>query len=66
VRIDPFQAYAGGDVVDPVVTKAFLRDGLNPILEEFNCAAIICHHTPKPTRDTSNWRGSDWMYAGGW
>ena len=65
IRIDPLHAYAGGDVRDPDVTTAFLRNGLNPILQEFRCAAIIMHHTPKTTyRDTSEWLATDWMYAG--
>src|SRR6266567_3474086 len=45
LRIDPLHAYAGGDVCDPAVTTPFLRNGLNPILAEFRCAAIVCHHT---------------------
>ena len=46
-------------------TTPFLRNGLNPILAEFHCAAIICHHTPKTTyRDTREWNATDWMYAG--
>lgn len=65
IRLDPLHAYAGGDVRDPAVTTPFLRNGLNPILAEFHCAAIICHHTPKTTyRDTSEWNATDWMYAG--
>jgi hypothetical protein len=65
VRIDPFQAYAGGDVREPSVTTPFLRNGLNRILEEFRCGAILNHHTPKTNyRDTSEWKASDWMYAG--
>jgi len=65
IRIDPLHAYAGGDVCDPAITTPFLRNGLNPILEEFRCAAIVCHHTPKTTyRDTAKWNASDWMYAG--
>jgi DnaB helicase-like protein/AAA domain-containing protein len=65
LRIDPLHAYAAGDVCDPAVTTAFLRNGLNPILQEFRCAAIVCHHTPKTTnRDTTKWNESDWMYAG--
>jgi hypothetical protein len=64
VRLDPLHAYAGGDVTNSNVASAFLRNGLNPILEEFHCAAIIMHHTPKTTyRDTSQWSASDWMYA---
>ena len=35
------------------------------MLEEFNCAAIIVHHTPKTNfRDTEEWKASDWMYPG--
>src|SRR5436305_15143173 len=49
IRIDPMHAYVGGDVRDPAVTTPFLRNGLNPILAEFHCAAIIRHHTPKTT-----------------
>jgi hypothetical protein len=65
IRIDPLHAYAGGDVRDPAITTPFLRNGLNPILQEFHCAAVICHHTPKTTyRDTSEWNSTDWMYAG--
>jgi hypothetical protein len=63
--IDTFHAYLGGDILDVEVTSKFLRAGLNAILKRFHCAAIINHHTPKPTgQDKSNWRPSDWMYFG--
>ena len=66
LRFDPLLAYLGDDVRrDQRATAAFVRSGLNPLLEQFNCAAIINHHTPKPVnRDTSGWRASDWMYSG--
>jgi hypothetical protein len=65
IRIDPLHAYVGGDVRDAALTTRFLRNGLNPILQEFHCAAIVVHHTPKTTnRDTAEWLASDWMYAG--
>jgi RecA-family ATPase len=65
VRIDPLLAYLGADVNDAEATAAFLRTGLNPLLENYNCAAIINHHTPKVIyRVTKEWRTSDWMYAG--
>jgi hypothetical protein len=65
LRLDPLLAYLGDDVNDQRSTAAFLRTGLNPLLEQFNCAAIINHHTPKVfNRDTSGWRASDWMYSG--
>lgn len=65
LRLDPFMAYLGGDVSDPERTAGFLRAGLNPVLKRHRCGCILNHHTPKVTnRDTSQWRGSDWMYAG--
>ena len=65
LRINPLQAYLGGDTKDAAITANFLRVGLNPLLAKFQCACIITHHTPKVTfRDTTEWRTSDWMYAG--
>ncbi len=65
LRINPFQAYLGGDIKDPAVTAVFLRAGLNPLLEQFQCGCILVHHTPKLAfRDTTEWKASDWMYAG--
>jgi hypothetical protein len=64
LRIDPLNGCLGADPTDTEKTMAFLRNGLNPILKKHNIAAIINHHTPKTNnRDTSAWRGSDWMYA---
>jgi len=60
-----FLAYLGGDVNNAEQTAAFLRNGLNPLLTRHGVAVVLNHHTAKATnRDTSNWRGSDWMYSG--
>lgn len=65
VWLDPLQAYAGGDLKDSAVTTAFLRNGLNPILDEGDCAAIISHHSTKTIyTDTSEWAPTDWNYFG--
>lgn len=65
IRLDPLLAYLGADINDAKETAFFLRNGLNPLLETYNCGAIINHHTPKVVnRDTRNWRPFDWMYAG--
>lgn len=65
VRIDPLLAYMGGDVNLASDTGKFLRNGLNPLLSKYGCAAILVHHTPKANnRDTTNYRPSDWQYAG--
>jgi hypothetical protein len=47
VRINPLQAYLGGDVKDTAVVSGFLRNRPNPLLEESKCAAIAVCHTPK-------------------
>ena len=65
LRINPLQAYLGGDITKPEITAAFLRSGFNPLLDRYNCGLIPVHHTPKVTnRDTTEWKASDWMYAG--
>ena len=47
LRINPLHAYLGGDVKDTALTANFLRNHLNPLLAQFQCACIIVHHTPK-------------------
>jgi hypothetical protein len=65
VRIDPLLAFLGGDPSDPKVLSPFCRNWINPLLQEFQCACVLNHHTPKTNnRDTSNWKPSDWMYSG--
>jgi DnaB-like helicase N terminal domain/AAA domain len=63
--INPYTAYLGADIKDDRENTRFLRNGLNPILTNRRCAAVVIHHTPKTTfRDTTNWKPSDWMYSG--
>jgi hypothetical protein len=65
LRINPLQAYVGGDLKEPAITAAFLRNRLNPLLLTHQCGAILVHHTPKTNfRNTEEWKASDWMYAG--
>lgn len=64
--IDPALAFIGGDVKAQDCVGPFLRNGLNPLLREFNCAAVIVHHTNKPAtgREKSNWTAGDLAYLG--
>jgi RecA-family ATPase len=65
VIINPLQAYLGADAKDVEKVSRFLRNGLNPLLKEYQCAAILVHHTPKTNfRTTDKWRANDWAYAG--
>jgi len=64
-RIDPLEAFAGGDLRDPKTATSFLRVSIDKILAEYLCAIIINHHTTKTIyRDTSEWTANDWAYAG--
>jgi AAA domain len=63
--IDPQLAYLGGDQNDQTVVGQFLRNGLNPLLEEYQCAAILVHHTAKPSQNKrKDMRSGDFSYAG--
>jgi len=44
----------------------FLRNGLNPLLREFNCGCVIVHHTNKPPtgREKATWNAGDFAYLG--
>ena len=65
IRIDPLAAYAGADMTQADKSAEFLRSSLNPLLTKYRCGLILVHHTPKTNnRDTSNYRSTDWMYAG--
>ena len=46
--IDTALAYLGGVQQLTASGRAFLRNQLNPLLTEFNCAAVVVHHTNKP------------------
>ena len=69
IIINPFLAYIGGPVTDGSYVTPFLRggeingektNGLQYILETYNIAAIIFHHTPKPPAENEI---EKWMKA---
>ena len=65
IRIDPLAAYAGADITQASESAALLRNAINPLLTEHQCGLILVHHTPKTTsRDTTDWKPTDWMYSG--
>jgi hypothetical protein len=66
VWIDPVLAYLGGEVNSQKDVGGFLRNMLNPLLREFNCGAVVVHHTNKPPAgvEKPDWRGSDFAYLG--
>ncbi len=65
--IDPALAYLGGESNSQKDVGGFLRNQLNPLLQEFNCGAVVVHHTNKPPsgREKPDWSGGDFAYLGG-
>jgi hypothetical protein len=65
VIINPYGVYLGADVKDTEACTQFLNQWLNPVLNEFNVATILIHHTPKTNfQNTDNYNIWDWMYYG--
>jgi hypothetical protein len=64
--IDPALSYLGGETNSQKDVGAFLRNGLNPLLRRYNCAAVVVHHTNKPPRgvEKPTWTGGDFAYLG--
>lgn len=64
--IDPVLAYLGGDTLSQKDVGAFLRTQLNPLIREFGCAAVIVHHTNKPSavKDKRRPNPEDFAYSG--
>jgi hypothetical protein len=65
--IDPALAYLGGESNSQKDVGGFLRNQLNPLLQEFACGVVVVHHTNKPPagREKPDWSGGDFAYLGG-
>jgi len=65
--IDPALSYLGGEASLQKDVGGFLRNLLNPVLREFDCAAVIVHHTNKPSagKEKPDWSAGDYAYLGG-
>jgi RecA-family ATPase len=63
VVVDPLMAYFGGDVADQKSMSVFLRNTLQPILDETGCVVILVHHTAKPKNDAKT-TATDIAYLG--
>jgi len=64
LRLDPLQAFLGGDINSAEVAAKFLRSGLNPLLAQYDCGLILVHHTPKPSRSSDKNRPDDFSHIG--
>jgi hypothetical protein len=65
--VDTALAYLGGEAGSQKDVGGFLRNMLNPLLREFNCAAVVVHHTNKPPvgKEKPDWNAGDFAYLGG-
>lgn len=64
VFINPAFSYLAGEANSGVDVGEFLRTGLNPLLEEFNCGAVVFHHTNKlPGIESDRMRDFNPLYA---
>ena len=64
--IDPALAYLGGEASSQKDVGGFLRNLLNPLVNEFGCGVVVVHHTNKPAngREKPDWSGGDFAYLG--
>jgi hypothetical protein len=64
--IDPALSYIGGDSNSQEAVGTFLRNGLQPLLQEYDCGCILVHHTNKPTKSGTKdtWKAGDFAYLG--
>ena len=62
--INPAFSYLAGDSNSGGDVGEFLRLGLNPLLEEFDCGAVVFHHTNKlPATESERMRDFNPVYA---
>jgi hypothetical protein len=59
VIINPLFSFCGCDVSNQKEMSAFLRNGLNPILNETRAACVLVHHTNKPKDDEKPSKGDE-------
>jgi len=66
IVVDPLLSYVGGDVSKQDVSSNFLRNMVQPVLDETGCIIVLIHHEGKPkTKDAlSGETISDMAYSG--
>jgi 5S rRNA maturation endonuclease (ribonuclease M5) len=64
--LDNLFAYCGCNVSDQEKMSLFLRNLINPLIQEFQCGLIIAHHTNKPPsgEQKADWSVSETAYMG--
>jgi AAA domain/DnaB-like helicase N terminal domain len=52
VLIDPLFSYLGGDASSQEVMSKFLRNQIQPVLDQTGAILVVIHHTAKPPKDS--------------
>ena len=66
VLVDPAFAYLGGDSNSQRDVSHFMRELLNPLVQEHGVGLVLAHHTNKPLRgkEKEGWAAGDYAYLG--
>jgi hypothetical protein len=64
VIADPLLSYLGGNISDQTDVSAFLRNHIQPIMNETGVIWIFIHHTGKPSKDTTGGRDPIFDFLG--
>lgn len=62
--LDPAFSYIPGDANKQEAVGSFMRDWVHSATQEYQCGAVIIHHTPKPLLEARNRKASEQAYAG--
>lgn len=65
VWVDPLLSYIGGEISRMQDTSRFLRNQIQPVIEDANCGLVVVHHTGKPPKtEDGKYKGHDLAYLG--
>lgn len=65
VWVDPLLAFLGGEISKMGDTARFLRNQLQPVIEDNNIGVVVIHHTGKPPKsEEGKYKGADLAYLG--
>ena len=63
--INPVLSYLGGDASSQKDVGGFMRNGLLPLIDKYDCAAILIYHCAKPLREGHVvWNNANYAYYG--
>lgn len=63
VIVDPLFSFAGCNLTDQESVSHFLRNQINPLLQEYGIAMLFVHHTQKPSRTATSSANFNTAYA---